>query len=46
MRNEPVNEVEMYQYLGVKMDKSLNYVKQKDTMYKEAMRRVKLLSRV
>ena len=46
MCNTPVNEVETYQYLGVKMDKSLTYVEQKEKMYKEAMRRVKLLSRI
>ena len=42
MRNEPINEVETYR--GVKIDKSLNYVEQKNKIYKEAMRKVKLLS--
>ena len=46
IRNEPVNEVQAYQYLGVKMDKALTYVEHKDKIYKEAMRRVKLLSRI
>jgi hypothetical protein len=46
IRNEPVNEVQAYQYLRVKMDKSLTYVEHKDKIYKEPMRRVKLLSRI
>ena len=45
-RSVPVNEVESYEYVGVNMNKSLNYIEHKDKTYKTAMKLVKLLSRI
>lgn len=42
-RSVPVDEVESYEYLGVNMDKSLNYVEHKDKMHQKAMNLVKSL---
>ena len=41
-----INETEMYEYLGVMMDKSLTYTTQIEQVYKKASSRAKLLSRI
>ena len=40
------NETEIYEYLGVMIDKSLTYTTQIERVYKKAPSRVKLLSRI
>ena len=42
----PINEAEIYEYLGVEMDKSLNYSSHTDRTIKKASAKVKLLSRI
>ena len=41
-----INRTSTYKYLGVTLDKSLNYVDHLDLMYKKASSRLKLLSKV
>ncbi|CAB4037008.1 Hypothetical predicted protein [Paramuricea clavata] len=42
----PINEAESYEYLGVELDKSLNYNSHIDRTIKKASAKVKLLSRI
>ena len=46
IQGKPVHRTTKYEYLGVIMDKHLNYTSHLDRMYKRASSRIKLLARI